>query len=39
MKWFFENPKRAVFFIAFVVLCIVMAIGGAMMALSMGGNV
>ena len=39
MKWFFENPKRAVFFIIFILFCIAMAIGGGMMAFSMGGNV
>ena len=36
MKNFFSNPKRAIGFIIFIALCILMAIGGAMLALMRG---
>ena len=35
MKNFFSNPKRAIVFIILIALCILMAIGGGMLALSM----
>ena len=35
MKNFFSNPKRAIVIILGIALCILMGIGGAMMALSM----
>lgn len=33
MKQFFSSPKRVIIFIAFVLFCVLMAIGGVMMAL------
>ncbi len=39
MKRFFSTPKRAIGTIVFLLLCILMAIGGASMALSMNGVV
>lgn len=37
MKNLFSDPKRAAVIIGGILLCILMAIGGAMMALSMAG--
>ena len=35
MKQFFSSPKRVILFIVFVLFCILMAIGGIRMGLSM----
>lgn len=37
MKQFFSSPKRVILFIVFVLFCILMAIGGVQMGLSMAG--
>ena len=34
---FFSSPKRVILFIAFILMCILSAIGGVTMALSMNG--
>lgn len=39
MKGFFNSPKKVILFILFIAMCVVAAIGGAMMALSMNGAV
>ncbi len=31
-----KNPKRVIFFVVLILMCILMGISGAMMALSMG---
>lgn len=38
MKGFFSSPKRVIGFVLFIALCVLMAIGGVMMALSMSGQ-
>ena len=39
MRNFLNSPKKIILFILFIALCVLMAIGGATMALSMGGVV
>lgn len=38
MKNFFSNPKRAILLIVFILLCVLMVIGGVTMSLSMSGK-
>ena len=38
MKNLFSTPKRAIITIAFILFCILMAIGGIQMGLAMGGQ-
>jgi len=35
MKWFFSDPKRAIFIIVLILVCIAFGISGVMFALSM----